>query len=123
MEEKELRDMAVKIENVDSRCRSNEHRLDELDEGFNKMQETQIALVKLATGVEKIGDQLIDMKNDIKDIKTDQKGLTQEVNDLKNKPAQETFSEYKTLKSKVIWIIVGGVVLFILGSVCPGIPW
>ena len=99
----------------------NEHRLDELDGEMDKIQETQITLVKLANGVDKMADQLVDMKADIKDVKTSQKELSDKVTTLENKPAVETKRKWDSISGNLWWLFIGGVAAFLLGQALPGI--
>ena len=121
MDDKQYTEMAVKLQEVDSRCRSNEHRLDELDGEMDKIQETQITLVKLANGVDKMADQLVDMKADIKDVKTSQKELSDKVTTLENKPAVETKRKWDSISGNLWWVFISGVAAFLLGQALPGI--
>lgn len=114
-------DLAVKLEKVDSRSRSNEHRIDKVEASMEKVQDTQITLVKLANGIDKMAEQLVDMKEDIKDVKSGQTELSEEVNALKNKPAQDTKKKVDELLGKVLWLVVAGVVGFLLAQAFPGI--
>ena len=121
MDDKQYTEMAVKLQEVDSRCRSNEHRLDELDGEMDKIQETQITLVKLANGVDKMADQLVDMKADIKDVKTSQKELSDKVTILENKPAAETKRKWDSISWNLWWLFISGIAAFLLGQALPGI--
>lgn len=121
MDEKQYTEMAVKLQEVDSRCKSNEHRLNELDDQMGKMQETQITLVKLANGVDKMADQLVDMKADIKDVKTSQKDLSDKVTTLENRPAIETKKKWDSISENLLWLFIGGVAAFLLAQVLPTI--
>ena len=66
MDEKQYTDLAVHIQEIDSRCKSNEHRIDDLEDEIKKTNDMQITLVKLANGVENMGNQLIGVKEDSK---------------------------------------------------------
>ena len=64
MDEKQYTDLAVHIQEVDSRSKSNEHRINDLESEMKETKEMQITLVKLANGVENMGNQLMDVKED-----------------------------------------------------------
>ena len=116
-------DLAVRLEKVDSRSRANEHRIDKVEAGMEKIQDTQITLVKLANGIDKMAEQLVDMKEDIKDVKSGQSELSEEVNALKNKPAVETKKRWDNIQDKATWIFVGGIVTWLLSQIIPSIHW
>lgn len=121
MDEKQCMDMAVRIQEVDSRSKSNEHRIDDLELGMDKMQETQIALVKLANGVDKMADQLVDMKSDIKEVKSGQTDLSNKVTTLENRPSQEIKKRWDSLSDKLMWLVISGIVGFLLATAIPAI--
>lgn len=121
MDEKQYTELAVKVQEVDSRSKSNEHRIDELDTQMDKMQETQITLVKLANGVDKMADQLVDMKEDIKDVKVSQKDLSEKVTTLENRPAQQSKKRLDNIAEKITWLVVAGIAGYILATLLPNI--
>ena len=121
MDEKQYTELAVKVQEVDSRSKSNEHRIDELDTQVNKMQETQITLIKLANGVDKMADQLVDMKEDIKDVKISQKDLSEKVTTLENRPAQQSKKRLDNIAEKITWLVVAGIAGYILATLLPNI--
>lgn len=121
MDEKQCMDMAVKIQEVDSRCRSNEHRLDDLESDMRETKEMQITLVKLANGVENMGNQLMDVKTDIQDVKKGQTELSDKVTTLENRPAQETKKRWDSISDKLLWLFIAGVAGFLLAQALPGI--
>ena len=121
MDEKQYTELAVKVQEIDSRSRSNEHRIDELDTQMDKMQETQITLVKLANGVDKMADQLVDMKEDIKDVKVSQKDLSEKVTTLENRPAQQSKKRLDNIAEKITWLGIAGIAGYILATLLPNI--
>lgn len=82
-------DLAVYLQEVDSRSKSNEHRIDELEVDMKETKSMEITLIKLANGVD-MGNQLMDIKEDIQDVKRGQNELSDKVTVLENKLAQET---------------------------------
>lgn len=121
MDDKQCMDMAVKIQEIDSRSKSDQHRIDDLELEMDKMQETQIALVKLANGVDKMADQLVDMKSDIKEVKNGQRDLSNKVTTLENRPSQEIKQRWDTISDKLLWLFIAGVAGFLFASALPGI--
>lgn len=121
MDEKQCMDMAVKIQEIDSRSKSDQHRIDDLESEMDKMQETQIALVKLANGVDKMADQLVDMKSDIKEVKNGQRDLSNKVTTLENRPSQEVKKRWDSISDKLLWLFIAGVAGFLFASALPGI--
>ena len=121
MDEKQYTDLAVHVQEIDSRSKSNEHRIDDLEHDMKETKEMQITLVKLANGVENMGNQLMDVKEDIQDVKKGQNELSDKVTTLENRPALETKKRLDSIYDKIIWLVIGGVVTFILSQAIPTI--
>ena len=121
MDEKQYTDLAVHVQEIDSRCKSNEHRIDNLEEDMKETKDMQITLVKLANGVENMGNQLMDVKEDIQDVKKGQNELSEKVTTLENKPAQETKKRWDSISMELLKLFVVGVVSFLLAQVLPPI--
>ena len=114
-------DLAVHLQEVDSRSKSNEHRIDELEVDMKETKSMQITLVKLANGVENMGNQLMDVKEDIQDVKKGQSELSDKVTTLENRPALETKKRWDSISEKLLWLLIAGVVGFLLAQALPGI--
>ncbi len=121
MDEKQYADLAVRIQEVDSRSRSNEHRIDDLECEMKETKEMQITLVKLANGVENMGNQLMDVKEDIRDVKRGQTELSDKVTTLENKPAQETKKRWDSIYAELLKLFIIGVAGFLLAQAFPAI--
>lgn len=121
MDEKQYTELAVHVQEIDSRCRSNEHRIDNLEEDMKETKDMQITLVKLANGVENMGNQLMDVKEDIQDVKKGQNELSEKVTTLENKPAQETKKRWDSISDKLLWLFIAGVAGFLLAQIFPAI--
>ena len=121
MDERQYTDLAVHVQEIDSRCKSNEHRINNLESDMKETKDMQITLVKLANGVENMGTQLMDVKNDIQDVKKSQGEISDKVTILENKPAQETKKRWDSIYEKLIWLFVAGVAGFLLAQALPSI--
>ena len=121
MDEKQYTELAVHVQEIDSRSKSNEHRIDTLEEDMKETKDMQITLVKLANGVENMGNQLMDVKEDIQDVKKGQNELSEKVTTLENKPAQETKKRWDSISMELLKLFVVGVVSFLLAQVLPPI--
>ena len=121
MDEKQYTELAVHVQEIDSRCKSNEHRIDDLENDMKETKDMQITLVKLANGVENMGNQLMDVKEDIQDVKKGQSELSDKVTTLENKPAQETKRRVDTIYEKILWLFIAGIIGFLFAQLLPGI--
>lgn len=123
MDEREFREMAVHLESVDNRCQSNTHRIDCHDNEIKELHQKQDAIYELTSSVKSIATDLSYMKNDLQEVKTGQKALNDKVTEIENRPANETKKTIDELKSKITWLIVGGVVAGLLATILPNIHW
>lgn len=114
-------DLAVHIQEIDSRCKSNEHRIDNLEDEMKEAKDMQITLVKLANGVENMGNQLMDVKEDIQDVKKGQSELSDKVTILENKPAQEVKKKWESVSMEIFKLFIVGIAGFILAQMLPSI--
>ena len=114
-------DLAVHVQEIDSRCKSNEHRINDLEDEMKETKNMQITLVKLANGVENMGNQLMDVKEDIQDVKKGQSELSDKVTILENRPAQDTKKKWESITKEVIKLIVVGIAGFVLAQMFPTI--
>ena len=121
MDEKDYTDLAVRLQEVDSRCKSNEHRLDDHDEAIKEMRDDQKALIKLTNSVENMANSMLDVNKKVDVISDKQDKLNEKVTVLENRPAQETKKRWDSIAEKLIWLFVAGIAGFILAQILPGI--
>lgn len=107
-------DLAVRLQAVDSRTRSNEHRIDDHDAEIKNLREEQKALLTIANSVDKIAASMLDIKEDIKHIKSDQSQLTEKVTILENRPAAESKRRWDGIADRLLWLVIGGAAAYIL---------
>jgi phage I-like protein len=88
--------MAVKLAEVDSRSKSNTHRLDEMDGRVDTLQ-------RLTTAVEVMAKEQEHQTETMKEIKTDVSALSQKVDTLEKKPGKR----WDGVVDKLIYGIVG----------------
>lgn len=122
MEEK-YTELAVRLQEVDSRSRSNEHRLDDHEKKIKELRDKQDAIYELTSSVKSIATDMNYIKEDVKEVKTGQDKLNEKVTILENRPANETKKRFDDIKDKLIWLIIGGVAVGLLSVLLPNIPW
>lgn len=122
MEEK-YTELAVHLQEVDSRSRSNEHRLDDHEKEIKELRNKQDAIYELTSSVKSIATDMNYIKEDVKEVKTGQDELNKKVNVLENKPANETKKRFDDIKDKLMWLLIGGIAVGLLSALLPNIPW
>ena len=123
MADKDLTDIAVKLEETHSRCISNEKRIDDLEVGMKALHETQISLVKIGNSVENMGKSIIELNTKVDNLNEKQDKVTEKVTTLENQPAQNAKRRVDEIFEKVSWIFIGGLVVWFLSHIFPNIPW
>lgn len=121
MNEKDYTDLAVHLQEVDSRCKSNEHRLDDHDEAIKEMRDDQKTLIKLTNSVENIANSMLDVNKKVDVISEKQDELNNKVTVLENRPAQETKKRWDSISDKLLWLFIAGVSGYLLAQALPGI--
>ncbi|MCI8591801.1 MAG: hypothetical protein HFI88_05525 [Lachnospiraceae bacterium] len=116
-------DLAVRVQEVDSRCRSNEHRINAQDEEIRNLREKQDTIYDLTSSVKSIAMDMTYIKEDVKEVKTGQEKLNEKVTVLENRPANETKKKIDGLTGKLAWLFIGGIAAGLLSAVLPQIPW
>ena len=121
MNEKDFTDLAVHLQEIDSRCKSNEHRLDDYDEAIKEMRDDQKTLIKLTNSVENIANSMLDVNKKVDVISEKQDKLNDKVTVLENRPAQETKKRWDSISDKLLWLFIAGVAGYLLAQALPGI--
>lgn len=116
-------ELAVHIQEVDSRCKSNEHRLDTHDNEIRELREKQDAIYDLTSSVKSIATDMTYIKEDVKEVKTGQDRLNEKVTVLENRPANETKKRIDEIAEKLLWLFIGGITISVLSFLLPDIPW
>lgn len=116
-------DLAVHLQEVDSRSRSNEHRINDHDNEIRELREKQDAIYDLTSSVKSIATDMTYIKEDVKEVKSGQDKLNEKVTILENKPANETKKKLDGITEKLLWLFVGGIAVGLLSAILPNIPW
>ena len=90
--------MAVKLQEVESRSKSNMHRIDALEKNQEAINQLATSTAVMAQNISTMGDRIDSMSNDIKD--------------LKEIPA----SRWKFVVEKAIYVLVAGIIGFALSK-------
>ncbi|MEY8525147.1 hypothetical protein AALA90_19295 [Lachnospiraceae bacterium 38-10] len=116
-------DLAVHLQEVDSRCKSNEHRLNDHDTELRELREKQDTIYDLTSSVKSIATDMTYIKEDVKEVKSGQDKLNEKVTILENRPANETKKKVDGITERLLWLIIGGVAVGLLSTILPNIPW
>ena len=116
-------DLAVHLQEVDSRCKSNEHRLSDHDTELRELREKQDTIYDLTSSVKSIATDMTYIKEDVKEVKSGQDKLNEKVTILENRPANETKKKVDGITEKLLWLVIGGVAVGLLSAIFPNILW
>lgn len=121
MNEKDYTDLAVHLQDVDSRCKSNEHRLDDHDDAIKEMRNDQKTLITLTHSVENMANSMMEVNKKVDVISEKQDRLNDKVTILENKPAHEKLQLCNTIGKEITLMIVMGIVGYLLAQILPSI--
>ena len=116
-------ELAVHLESVDARCKSNEHRIKDHDNDIKELREKQDAIYDLTSSVKSIATDMTYIKEDVQEVKSGQAQLNEKVTILENKPATEVKKRIDGIYEKLLWLVVGGIAVGLLSTILPKIPW
>ena len=116
-------ELAVHLESVDARCKSNEHRISDHDNDIKELREKQDAIYDLTSSVKSIATDMTYIKEDVQEVKSGQAQLNEKVTILENKPATEVKKRIDGIYEKLLWLVVGGIAVGLLSTILPKIPW
>lgn len=114
-------DLAVHVQEIDSRCKSNEHRIDDHDKVIGELRNRQEAIYDLTSSVKSIAQDMSYIKEDVSEVKTKQTELNDKVTVLENRPANETKKRWDSISDKLLWLFIAGVAGFLLAQMLPGV--
>ena len=114
-------DLAVHVQEIDSRCKSNEHRIDDHDKVIGELRNRQEAIYDLTSSVKSIAQDMSYIKEDVGEVKAKQNELNDKVTVLENRPANEAKKRWDSISDKLLWLFIAGVAGYILGQVLPTI--
>ena len=110
-----------KVDDINNRIRTNE-------EDIKKINEEQKALLKIANSVELLASEVKYMGNNLTDVKHKQDeviskvdNLEQTVNTIEISDAVDVKKRIDAIKEKSTWIIISGILLYLLNQLLPHI--
>lgn len=99
-------EMAVKMAALEQRCKSNGHRIDNLEKDHE-------ALHSMAASLEVMANEQKHQTEAIAGVKEDVGRLESKVDVLENKPAKR----WEGLVDKLIWGVAGAILAFVLAAI------
>ena len=114
-------DLAVHVQEIDSRCKSNEHRIDDHDKAIGELRNRQEAIYDLTSSVKSIAQDMSYIKEDVGEVKAKQNELNDKVTVLENRPANETKKRWDSISMELLTLFIIGLAGFLLAQVLPGV--
>lgn len=109
-----MQEIALDLKEVDARSKSNTKRLDKLDEKMDTFLELTTSVKMIAQSVQYIQKDVENVQKNVKELDGKMESMQGEITDAQNKPDKETANAAKALKEKMLWLIVGGIVTFLV---------
>ena len=114
-------DLAVHVQEIDSRCKSNEHRIDDHDKAISELRNRQETIYDLTSSVKSIAQDMSYIKEDVGEVKAKQNELNDKVTVLENRPAQETKKRWDYISMELLKLFIIGLAGFLLAQALPGV--
>lgn len=101
-------DMEVehRLTEVESRAKSNTHRIDEVEKRQNNLTDLIISIRELAVRENKVEDDVKSVKDDIKAVKNSVQKIT-----------ERSANHWDELGAKILWAVIAGVIGFALAAI------
>lgn len=114
-------ELAIHVQEIDSRCKSNEHRINDTEKAIGELRNRQEAIYELTSSVKSIAQDMSYIKEDVSEVKVKQTELNNKVTILENRPAHETKKIWDSIYEKLLWFFIVGIAGFLLGHMLPGV--
>ena len=101
---------------VEQRAKSNSHQIEEIKEDVKEIKAENKAIYELTTSVKLIAQDMGSIKADLAEVKQGQKELTQDVSEVKSRPAQKTADTVDKVRVAIITAICTMIATGIVGS-------
>ena len=106
---------------TEQRCKSNTHRIDNLEGELKEIQSEQKAIYKIATSVELIAQRVSNIEGKVdaqaKAWQETERKLSEKVNETENKPYKQIANNVNTVKVAIITCISTLLVSGIIGAI------
>lgn len=112
-------ELAIRVEGIDARCKSNEHRIDDHDSDIKELKEDTKTLIRLTNNVETIANSVADVNKKVDIIGAKQDRLNDKVTILENRPANETKKRWDSISMELLKLFIVGIAGFLLAQVLP----
>lgn len=111
----------IKLCETSQQCEDNARRLDKAESKLDEFEKQNHALYELTASVKTVADGIISVKEDVREIKTEQGEMKTQIQTIKNNPIRTKARWFDTIGKLIITAVVSGVVAFILGNIAPSI--
>lgn len=120
--------------NLIAQVAEHEVRLKNVEDKQEQLSEKVDDIHKMATSIELIAHDMSYMKTDVSDLKEGQSELKndfkksqqemkEKIKEVEDAPMKKTVSKVDTIKDKIAWLFIGGVVVYLLTQILPNIKW
>jgi len=101
------------IAEISERCKSNSHRLDDVEVAIKRLENKNEAIYEISANMRTLTEGVVDIKDDVKAIKSEQGEMRSQISDLRNAPDKKK-SQWM---DKAIGAVCGAIGMAILGYV------
>lgn len=101
------------IAEIGERCKSNSHRLDDVEVAVKRLEDKNETLFEISANMRTLTEGVVNIKDDVKAIKSEQGEMKSQISDLRNAPDRKKSQWW----DKAIGAVCGAIGMAILGYV------
>lgn len=109
------------IAEIGERCSSNSRRLDDVEVAIKRLENKNEAIYEISANMRTLTEGVVDIKDDVKAIKSEQGEMRSQISDLRNAPDKKKSQWMDKAVGAVIGAIGAGILAFLLSEICPKI--
>lgn len=106
---------------IEGHTSDNTRRIEDCELDIKGLKEQNQALYKMSASIDTLAQGMVSIKEDVKDIKSDQGEMKAEIVELKNVPTAQKAKAFDKIIGIIGSIVATGIIGFVLGQLFPKI--
>lgn len=114
-------DIVRSLTEIEGHTSDNTRRIEDCEQDIKGLKEQNQALYKMSASIDTLAQGMVSIKEDVKDIKSDQGEMKAEIVELKNVPTTQKAKAFDKVIGIIGSIVATGIIGFVLGQLFPKI--
>lgn len=107
------------IAEIGERCKSNSHRLDDVEVAVKRLEDKNETLFEISANMRTLTEGVVNIKDDVKAIKSEQGEMKSQISDLRNAPDKNKAKWMDKAIGAIIGAVGSAVLFYILNAAFP----